>query len=76
MFRRCGILLLDVGNVPTVWYFAIGRWIFSDGVVFCYWMLEMFRLCGILLLVVGNVPTVWYFAIERWKCSDGVVFLA
>jgi hypothetical protein len=27
-------LLLDVGNVPTMWYFAIGRWKCSDGVVF------------------------------------------
>jgi hypothetical protein len=34
MFRRCGILLLVVGNVPTVWYFAIERWKCSDGVVF------------------------------------------
>jgi hypothetical protein len=74
MFPLCGILLLDVGNVPTVWYFATGCWKCSDGVVFCYWTLEMFRRCGILLLDIGYIPTVWYFAIGCWKCSDCVVF--
>jgi hypothetical protein len=52
MFRQCGILLLDIGNVSTVWYFAIGRLKCFDSVVLCYWTFEMFRQCGILLLDV------------------------
>ena len=58
------ILLLDVGDVSTVWYFAIGHWRCFDSVVFCYWTFEMLRESGILLLDVGNVSTVWYFATE------------
>jgi hypothetical protein len=74
MFRQCGILLLDIGDVSTVWYFAIGRLRCFERVVFCYWTLEMFRQCGILLLNVENVSTVWYFATGCWKCFDSGVF--
>jgi hypothetical protein len=35
------ILLLEFGNVPTVWYF-----------LFFYWSLEMFRQCGIFLFFI------------------------
>jgi hypothetical protein len=42
LFRQCGIFcfifLMDLGSVPTVWYFlfyfSIGSWNCSDGVVF------------------------------------------
>jgi len=32
--RRCGIFLLDLGTVPTVWYFSVRSWNCPDGVVF------------------------------------------
>jgi hypothetical protein len=30
LFRQCGIFLLVVGTVPTVWYFSIGCWNCSE----------------------------------------------
>jgi hypothetical protein len=81
---------MDLGTVPTVWYFlfyfSIGSWICSDSVVFFVlffeWILELFRRCGIFcfifLLDFGTVPTVWYFllyfSIGSWICPDSVVF--
>jgi hypothetical protein len=65
---------LDVGTVPTVLYFSIGFWNFSNSVVFYYWMLELFQQCCIFLLDFGTVPTVLYFSIGFWNCSDSVVF--
>jgi len=46
------IFLLDLGTVPTVWYFLF---------LFFYWLLELFRQCDIFLLDFGTVLTVWYF---------------
>ena len=94
LFRQCGIFcfifLMDLGTVPTVWYFlfyfSIGSRNCSDSVVFFVlffeWILELFRLCGIFcfifLLDFGTVPTVWYFlfyfSIGSWICSDSVIF--
>jgi hypothetical protein len=75
LFWQCGIFLLDVGIVLTVWYFFIGYWHCSDSVLF-------------FLLDVGIVLTVWYFFycmlalfwqcaiffIGCWHCSDSVLF--
>ena len=36
LFRQCGIVLLDFGTVPTVWYYSVRFWNCSDSVVlFC-----------------------------------------
>ena len=59
MFRQCGIFLLVVGNVPTVWYFSIGCWKCSDRVVFFYWLLEMF-----------DSVVFFYWLLEMfWQCG-------
>ena len=75
-FRNCSdsvvffVFLLDLGTVPTVWYF-----------LFFYQIQELFRQCGIFCfsiifrncsdsvvffvfrLDLGTVPTVWYFLV-------------
>ena len=95
LFRRCGnfsfIFLMDLGTVPTVWfflfYFSIGSRNCSDDVVFFvlffYWILDLFWQCGIFCFIflkdLGTVPIVWYvlfyFSIGSRNCSDSVVFL-
>ena len=77
LFWQCGIFcfifLLDLGTVPTVWYFlfyfSIVFWNCSDDVVFFvlffYWILDLFWqrgiFCFIFLVDLGTVPMVWYF---------------
>jgi hypothetical protein len=75
MFQQCGIFLLVVGNVPTVWYFSIGCWKCSNSVVFFYWLLEMFQQCGIFLLIekyhtVETFPTTNRKIVERDKFNN------
>ena len=56
LFRQCGIVLLDSGTVPTVWYCSIGFRNCSDSVVFLfcfsfywYWyILQRVRAIGLI----------------------------
>jgi hypothetical protein len=74
------LCLLDLGIVPTVWYFCV------------YWTWELCRQCGIFvsiglgncadsvvflcLLDLGIVPTVWYFCVYwTWElCRQCGIF--
>ena len=94
LFWQCGIFCfifrMDLGTVPTVWYFllyfSIGFWNCSDSVIFFvlffHWILDLFWQCDIFcfifLMDLGTFPTVWYFlfyfSIGSRNCSDSVVF--
>ena len=73
-FRDCSdsvvffVFLLDLGTVPTVWYFLFFyqiQGLFRQCGIFCFSI--RFRDCSdsvvffVFLLDLGTVPTVWYF---------------
>jgi hypothetical protein len=63
LFPLSTMLLLDIGAVPTVWYFCF---LFLR---YCYWILELFQQCGIFVFSFYDV------VIGYWSCSNSVVFL-
>ena len=57
------MLLLDIGAVPTVWYFCF---LFLRC---CYWILELFQQCSIFVFSFHDI------FIRYWSCSNSVLFL-
>jgi hypothetical protein len=76
LFRKCGnfcfIFLMDLGTVPTVWYFLF-YFLLDLGTVLTVWYF-LFYFCN----GSRKCSTVWYFlfyfSIGSRNCSDGVVF--
>ena len=68
--RRCGIFLLDLGTVPTVWYFSVRSWNCHDGVVF--WNCPD----GVVFWNCHDGVVFWncHDGVVFWNCHDGVVF--
>jgi hypothetical protein len=62
LFSLSTMSLLDIGAVPTVWYFCF---LFLRC---CYWILELFQQCGIFVFSFYDI------VFGYWSCSNSVVF--